>query len=109
MWSLISRTDSSTFLGWFGLELTADNRKMVVIPEGCAHGFQALQDNTEIVYPTTEFYAPESEKGVRFDDPLISISWPMAVTEVSEKDRRHPFIVDKKEDSRFLNGRESKW
>ncbi len=65
---------------------------MVLIPEGCAHGFQVLERDSELLYLHTAFYTPDVEGGIRFDDPQLRIAWPHPVTEVSERDRRHPLI-----------------
>src|SRR5262249_49758163 len=70
------RRDSQTYLRWFGVELTADNWKMIYVPEGCAHGYLTLEDNVEVMYPVTSFYHPEAERGLRWDDPLVAIQWP---------------------------------
>lgn len=86
------RKGSPTFLRWHAEELTPENTRMLVIPEGCAHGFQALQTNSEILYLVTEAYAPAMEGGVRFDDPACSIAWPLPVTDISEKDGKHPLV-----------------
>ncbi len=86
------RKDSPTFLQWFGTELTSENRKMLVIPEGFAHGFQALEDNCEILYLTTEYYFPECESGMRYNDPLINVQWPLNCEDISEKDLNHPLL-----------------
>jgi dTDP-4-dehydrorhamnose 3,5-epimerase len=72
------RPDSPSYKAWFGVELTADNRRMLYVPEGCAHGYQTLSDATETIYQVSEFYAPESEDGVRWDDPTFAIEWPDA-------------------------------
>jgi len=80
------RPDSPTFKQWFSVELTAENRKELYIPEGVAHGFQTLTDNAEVYYQISEFYHPESAKGVRWNDPVFSIKWPLPVTEISPKD-----------------------
>lgn len=87
------RADSPTFLRWHGEEITPDNARMLVIPEGCAHGFQVLASDTELLYLHTAFYAPGAEGGVRYDDPKICIDWPIPVTEVSAKDVSHPTIA----------------
>src|SRR5436190_2976 len=79
------RTGSDTFLSWYGVELSFENGFMNYIPEGCAHGFQSLEDNTELLYLHTAFYNKENEGGVRFDDPKFSISWPLSATHVSKK------------------------
>lgn len=86
------RRDSKTFLSWFGVEISASNRKMIYIPKGLAHGFQTLSDNTELIYHHTEFYTPNSEAGIRFDDPTIKIKWPLLVTEISDRDHQHPSL-----------------
>jgi dTDP-4-dehydrorhamnose 3,5-epimerase len=70
------RPDSPTFRKWLSIELTAENRQMVYIPEGLAHGFQTLIDNSEVFYQMSEFYHPECARGVRYDDPGFEISWP---------------------------------
>ena len=70
------RPDSPTLGRWVAVELSADNRKMLYIPEGFAHGFQTLVDNTEVFYQMAEFYHPESARGLRWDDPVLGIAWP---------------------------------
>jgi len=86
------RQGSPSFLSWFAQELSAENRKMLYIPEGFAHGFQTLTDNAELIYLHTEFYRPNAEGGLRYDDPALGIHWPLDVTVVSERDSKHPFI-----------------
>ncbi len=86
------RRDSSTFLKWHGEKLSAENTKMMYIPEGFAHGFQILEQNSELLYLHTEFYSPECEGGVRYDDPTITISWPLEVMDMSERDQNHPLL-----------------
>lgn len=86
------RRDSSTFLKWHGEILSAENTKMMYIPEGCAHGFQILEQNSELLYLHTEFYSPECEGGVRYDDPMITISWPLEVMDISKRDQNHPLL-----------------
>lgn len=81
------RPDSPTYGTWFGAELNDDNRLMMYVPQGFAHGFVTLTDNTEALYLVSAVYAPGSERGVRYDDPRFSISWPIAPAELSEKDR----------------------
>jgi len=86
--------DSPTFMQWLAFELTAQNYKMLYIPKGYAHGFQTLEPDTEVTYLVSEFYAPEAEGGVRYNDPAFGINWPVGVTEISEKDRTWPdFMV----------------
>lgn len=86
------RPDSKTYLKWFALELSADNRKAVYIPEGCAHGFQTLCDDTEVLYQISDFHHAESARGLRFDDPVFRIAWPLPVSIVSERDRSFPLF-----------------
>jgi dTDP-4-dehydrorhamnose 3,5-epimerase len=84
------RQDSPTYKQWFGVELTADNYKMLYAPEKFAHGFITLEDNSEVTYLVTQFYSPDAESGVRYDDPVFGIQWPTKVSVISEKDRSHP-------------------
>lgn len=86
------RAGSPTFLSWHGAYLTADNGHMLLVPEGCAHGCQAMEDDTEFHYMASSPYSPEHARGVRFDDPAFGIDWPLPVTVVSEQDRRWPLI-----------------
>ncbi len=86
------RKDSSSFLKWFGTELSAENKMMLYIPAGFAHGFQTLADNTELIYHHTQFYTPSAEAGILYDDPAINIEWPLAIAEISERDSNHPLI-----------------
>lgn len=80
------RSGSPTFLKWFGVELTAENYRMLYIPQRFAHGFQTLKDRTEIFYQMSEFYAPEAARGLRWDDPRLGIAWPVADRTISKKD-----------------------
>ncbi len=84
------RSDSPTFGRYFGIELTAENRKMMYVPKGFAHGLLTLEDKTEALYFVDEFYAPEQERGIRWSDPAFAIQWPLEPTVISEKDRNHP-------------------
>ena len=86
------RKSSDTYLQCYGIELSAKDCTMFVIPEGCAHGFQVLEPESELLYLHTASYSAESEGGVRFDDPLVSIRWPLPVSDVSERDKSHPFL-----------------
>ena len=86
------RRDSPTWGEWLGLELTSRNRLMVYVPEGFAHGFQTLEDDTEVFYQVSEYYYPESARGVRWDDPAFGIQWPLGISVISERDRSHPFV-----------------
>ena len=88
------RPDSSTFKSWVGVELTEENHRMLLVPEDFAHGFQTLQDNTEVFYQVTQFYTPSAECGARYDDPEFKIDWPLEVTAISTKDSDwEPFEV----------------
>ena len=87
------RKGSDTFLQWHGEYLSAGDFKMMVIPEGFAHGFQAIKENTEIFYPSTASYSPRVESGVLFNDKSIGIEWPLQVADVSDKDLKHGVIT----------------
>jgi dTDP-4-dehydrorhamnose 3,5-epimerase len=86
------RRESPTFLKWIGIELSAKNRKMLYVPEGFAHGFQTLEHNTEVFYQISQFYHPESSKGIRWDDSTINIKWPISKIVFSERDSLLPLI-----------------
>jgi dTDP-4-dehydrorhamnose 3,5-epimerase len=86
------RTDSPTFLQWFGVELSVQNKKMIYIPLGFAHGFQALSDDCELIYHHSQFYTPGAEGGIKYNDPRIGINWPLAVTNISERDNQHSLL-----------------
>ncbi len=81
------RPESPTFLQHVAVELTADNRRGLFVPERFAHGYQVLEDNTETMYQCGEFYQPAEESGLLYADPALGIAWPVAVSEMSEKDR----------------------
>lgn len=83
------RPDSATYQKWIGVELTAENRRALYVPEGFAHGFQTLADNTEVFYQMSEFYAPECARGFRWNDPTFKINWPEPVSVISLKDREY--------------------
>jgi dTDP-4-dehydrorhamnose 3,5-epimerase len=83
------RPGSPTFGKSYGADLTAENRRMMYVPKGFAHGFITLEDATEALYLVDEFYGPEQERGVRFDDAKFSLRWPLAPVVVSDKDRAH--------------------
>ncbi len=89
------RKDSPTFLKWHGEILTAENMKMLAVPEGFAHGFQALEDDVEMFYYNTQPYCKEAEGAIRYDEPLAAVKWPLAVTVVSQKDGATPYINEK--------------
>ncbi|MGB9093727.1 MAG: dTDP-4-dehydrorhamnose 3,5-epimerase [Gallionella sp.] len=84
------RRGSQTFAKWAAFELTAQDRNALYIPEGFAHGFQTLADDTEVLYQMFNFFAPESAGGVRWDDPAFQIKWPLNVSIMSDKDRDYP-------------------
>ena len=86
------RAGSRTFLQWHGEELTAGNGRMLAIPEGCAHGFQVLDPDSELLYLHTAFYDPAAEGGVRYDDPRLGITWPLQVGDLSQRDRSLPML-----------------
>ena len=83
------RINSSTFKQWVAVELTPGNRLMLYVPKGFAHGFQTLQDDTEVFYQMSDPYFRESERGVRWNDPAFGILWPKQVTMISERDRTY--------------------
>lgn len=80
------REESDTYLQWHAIELSKSNCFMYVIPEGCAHGFQVMEPDSELLYLHTAFYEPKSESGVRFDDPKINIAWPFVPMSISDRD-----------------------
>ena len=87
------RPDSPTYKKWFGIEITEKTRKMIYIPEGFAHGYQTLEDNTEVLYFISQFYSPKSYTGIRWNDPVFGVKWPnMNESEIniSEKDKNFP-------------------
>ena len=86
------RPDSPTYLQHIGVELTAQNRRALYVPEMFAHGYQALTDEAEVVYQVGEFYTSGYERGLRYDDPTFSIEWPLAVSEISAKDVTWPLF-----------------
>ena len=87
------RKNSPTFLKWHAEELNPDNRQMMIIPEGCAHGFQVLEQDSELLYLHTAAYAQSSEGGVSYADPVLDITWPLTAADLSERDSLHPPIT----------------
>jgi len=88
------RPDSGTYKQWLAVELSAENRRLLHVPEGCAHGYQTLTDETETLYLVSAFYAPEAEGGVRWDDPAFGIEWPATAERlISPKDAAWPDFV----------------
>ena len=86
------RQESPSYRRWYGAELSAENGRMLYVPEGCAHGYQTLEESTEMYYMASEFYTPNAARGVRFDDPAFGIQWPLAASVVSEQDRNWPLV-----------------
>jgi dTDP-4-dehydrorhamnose 3,5-epimerase len=84
------RPDSAMFMQWLAVELTAENRRMLFIPEAFAHGFQTLVDHTEVFYQMSEFYVPDAARGIRWNDPAFGIRWPDAERIISERDQHYP-------------------
>lgn len=84
------RPESETYKDWVSVELSVENHRMLYVPEGFAHGFQTLEDSTEVFYLVSEFYTPDAAKGLRYDDPAFRIEWPLYVSVVSQKDRSWP-------------------
>ena len=84
------RSNSPSFGKWFGAELSAENRRMMYLPKGCAHGFITLTEDTEAFYMVDAFYAPQTERGVRWNDPKFAIQWPAKPVIMSDKDQVYP-------------------
>ena len=87
------RKNSPTFLKWYGAEISAENKKMMFIPDGFAHGFQTLTDDCGLIYHHSNFYTPAAEAGLKYNDPFINIEWPLAITTISERDKNHPYLT----------------
>lgn len=86
------RPSSVTYKKWLAVELTESNHKMIYVPEGFAHGYQTLADNTEVFYHVSQFYDSGSERGLRWNDPALGIVWPLPLKVISKKDASHPFL-----------------
>ena len=86
------RDDSPTRLRWHAVELSADNRRAFYVPEGFAHGFQTLEDESEVLYQMSESYHPQLSRGVRWDDPKLAIQWPLPDPVVSDRDCAYPLM-----------------
>ena len=86
------RKNSPTYLQSFGVELSAENLKCILIPQGFAHGFQTLEDNTSLIYHHTSYYKPNTEGGIRYNDPALNILWKLPAVSISPKDLTHPLI-----------------
>ncbi|WP_088034134.1 dTDP-4-dehydrorhamnose 3,5-epimerase [Evansella clarkii] len=86
------RRESPDFGKWFGIELDENNKKQLLVPKGFAHGFCTLEQNTEVVYKVDEYYSPEADRGIMWNDPEIGITWPTSDPVLSEKDKNHPAL-----------------
>ncbi len=88
------RRDSPTFGKWEGFELSAENRRQLYVPGGFAHGFQCLTDNCEVFYQMSEFYFPELARGLRWNDPMVGIVWPLTAARLNDRDRQLPLLAE---------------
>ena len=88
------RQGSETYLQWFGIELTAENRKALLVPPLFAHSYLSLSDGAEVFYQASHAYAPDAERGVRYNDPVVGIKWPHPITDVSDKDLKWPDLTE---------------
>lgn len=95
IWDVIVdlRADSPTLHRWHGVELSAESRRSLYIPEGFGHGFQTLTEDVEVLYLMSEFYRPDAGRGLRWDDPKLAICWPLPDPIVSAKDQSYPLLV----------------
>ena len=84
------RPESPTYGRWTSVELSASSRRAIYVPPGCAHGFETLEDDTELLYLISEFYEPSLQRGIRWDDPTLGITWPVEPSMISERDRSLP-------------------
>lgn len=89
------REDSPTYKQWYGIELTAENFRMLYLPEGCAHGYLTLVDDTDVMYQVSQYYAPDAERGFLWNDPAFAVEWPLQPEVISEKDKSHS-LFDKR-------------
>lgn len=94
IWDVIVdiQVNSPTYGEWYGTELNDENRTMMYLPKGFAHGFQTLVDNVELLYLHSEFYSAEHEGGLLYNDVMVDIDWPLPVSEISERDMLHPYL-----------------
>ncbi len=90
------RPGSATFGRWFGTELSAKNGRMLYVPPLCAHGYQTVEDESDVHYMTSAFYAADAARGLRYDDPTVAVRWPLAPLGISEQDAGWPFLEDLK-------------
>jgi dTDP-4-dehydrorhamnose 3,5-epimerase len=89
------RKESQTYGEWFGVELTEENKQILYIPKGFAHGFQTLEDNSEVIYFISDVYSKEHESGIKWNDPTFAINWPLEATVISDKDNAWPAFASK--------------
>jgi len=96
IWDVIVdiRENSPTYGKWYGLELSSNNRTMMYVPKGFAHGFQTLVDNVELLYLHSEFYSKQLEGGLLYNDKALAIDWPLPVSEISKRDKSHPALYE---------------
>lgn len=92
------RPESPTYLDHISVELSADNHRAIYVPERFGHGYQVLEDETETSYQVGEFYTPEAEGGLRYDDPALGLTWPLPITEISDKDAGWPLLSEIQEE-----------
>jgi dTDP-4-dehydrorhamnose 3,5-epimerase len=95
------RASSPTFLKWISVELNARELRSLYVPAGCAHGFQTLEDSTDVFYQISQQYAPRAAAGVRWNDPLVDIDWPMIPTVISTRDRTLPLLDGRRSGKEF--------
>lgn len=86
------RRESPSFLRWAACELTPESNLSFIVPEGCAHGFQVLEADSQLLYLHTQAYMPEAEGAVRFDEPQVAVDWPLGATDLSIRDLCHPYL-----------------
>ena len=86
------RTHSKTYKAWHAVELSAQKANAILIPEGCAHGFQVLEENSQLLYIHSGFWVQESESGIRWNDPTLNIKWPLTANEISNRDQNLPYL-----------------
>ena len=89
------RTNSKTYKKWVAVELCSSKKNAIFIPEGCAHGFQTLSDDSDLLYIHSKNYEPNHERGIRWNDPNLEIDWPLALTQISERDSKLPLFLEK--------------
>ena len=88
------RPESPSYRKWHGVELLAERYQMLYVPEGCAHGYQTLEDNTDLYYMTSQYFTPSAARGVRYDDVAFGITWPLRPTAISDQDRNWPLFSE---------------